>query len=954
MTSLTGAGAGSIAKPKRVKYVPAVGPRLHKLLLVIFALFALLVTNSLYLISITIFEWATGQTFQNYFYQYMFLAHLVLGLLISAPVVIFGVIHIRNSYNRKNRRAVRVGYGLFFFSLLLLATGFLLTRVEIGQFKIDIKHPTIRGFMYWIHVISPLLVIWLFVLHRLAGKKIKWRVGGTWAAVSAIFAVVMLLSHSNDPRLWDVVGPESGEQYFFPSLARTASGNFIPAQSLMNDDYCRECHEDVHEQWEHSAHRFSSFNNPVYLFSILNSRKALHERDGSVRASRFCAGCHDPVPFFSGAFDDPKYDDPNYDLQGDEAAQAGVTCTVCHVINKINSTRGNGDFTIDEPIHYPFVYSESPFLKWVNRQLVKAKPAFHKKVFLKPHHKTPEFCGACHKVHLPEELNAYKWLRGQNHYDTYHLSGVSGHGVSSFYYPDKAEHNCNDCHMPLRESEDFAAQDFDGKGGLKVHDHQFPSANAALPHMMGSPQWAIDNHEIFNEGVMRVDIFGIKEDGRIDGALTAPIRPEVPALHPGRQYLIETIIRTMKMGHHFTQGTIDSNEIWLDVEVTTGGRTIGRSGAMNPQDGEVDPWAHFVNGYVIDRNGHRIDRRNAEDIYIALYDHQIPPGAADVVHYTLRVPEDAADTITVNVTLKYRKFDTILMRHVQGDDFTTNDLPIMTLAEDSVTFPVAGRSPDLPPADSPIVEWQRWNDYGIGLLRKGDSGANRGELRQAEAAFVSVEALGQPDGPVNRARVYVKEGRLEEAVSALQAAASFDPPAYPWTVAWFTGLVNKQNGFLDEAIASFKSIINMDNELMREREFDFTQDYRLLNELGQTVFERSKLERGTQRQAERKRLQEEAISWFEKTLAIDSENVTAHYNLALIHAQLGNKELSTRHRELHAKYKPDDNARDRAIAAARRMSAAANHAAEAIVIYDLQRKNSPGLTADLKEAGPRD
>ncbi|HBO50615.1 MAG TPA: hypothetical protein DD471_01420, partial [Planctomycetes bacterium] len=62
--------------------------------------------------------------------------------------------------------------------------------------------------------------------------------------------------------------------------------------------------------------------------------------------------------------------------------------------------------------------------------LIKGKPAFHKRTFLKPVHQTTEFCGTCHKVHLPEELNKYKWLRGQNHYDAYHLSGVSGHGVT--------------------------------------------------------------------------------------------------------------------------------------------------------------------------------------------------------------------------------------------------------------------------------------------------------------------------------------------------------------------------------------------------------------------------------------------------------------------------------------------------------------------------------------------
>ncbi len=102
----------------------------------------------------------------------------------------------------------------------------------------------------------------------------------------------------------------------------------------------------------------------------------------------------------------------------------------------MNSTRGNADFTIEEPQHYPFAFSDNELLQWINNQLVKAKPAMHKKTFLKPFHKTAEFCSTCHKVHLPSELNHYKeFLRGQNHYDTFLLSGVSGHGARSFYYP---------------------------------------------------------------------------------------------------------------------------------------------------------------------------------------------------------------------------------------------------------------------------------------------------------------------------------------------------------------------------------------------------------------------------------------------------------------------------------------------------------------------------------------
>lgn len=935
--------------PRRVRYVPAIGPRLAKCLFVMFALFAVLGVNSVYLASITMLEWVTQSTVQNYFYQFMFLIHLLLGLLIVPPFIVFGIVHTQNTHNRKNRRAVRVGYGLLVVASVLLVSGLVLTRVDIGSIRIDVRNPVARSAAYWLHALSPLVVVWLFVLHRLAGKRIKWKVGATWAAVAGAFAIGMMLFHSQDPRGWDAVGPQSGERYFFPSLARTATGNFIPEVALMQDAYCKECHEDVHKAWEYSAHRFSSFNNPAYLFSVLNTRKAVFARDGNVHASRFCAGCHDPVPFFSGAFDDPKFDDPAYDLTSDAAAQAGVTCSVCHAITQINSPRGNGAFTIDAPAHYPFTFSDSPFLQWVNRQLVKAKPAFHKKVFLKPVHKEPEFCSGCHKVHLPEELNGYKWLRGQNHYDSFLLSGVSGHGVSSFYYPEKAEPNCNNCHMPLEPSEDFGAQDFDDSGVLSVHNHQFPSANTAMGHLLGAPAWAIQKHSTFNENVMRVDIFGIKEGGTIASPLVAPIRPEVPTLKPGASYLLETVIRTVKMGHLFTEGTADSNEVWLDVTVRAGDRVIGRSGGMNPSDGAVDPWSHFVNAYVIDREGNRIDRRNAEDIFVALYNHQIPPGAADVVHFALTVPKDVSEPMTVDVALRFRKFDTRYMQYFQGDAFTRNDLPVMTLATDRVTFPVGDGAARQNQEPSAIVAWQRWNDYGIGLLREGNQGANRGELRQAEAAFAEVERLGRPDGPVNRARVYFKEGRLEEAVRALQDAALFEPPAPPWTVAWFTGLVNKQNGFLDEAIADFRGIVTMDTEETRRRGFDFSLDYRLLNELGQTLYERSKSYRDPQHEAIRNQMRQEAITWFQRTLEIDPENTTANYNLALIYAQMGQRDKAAIHRQWHAKYKPDDNARDRAVAAARRKSPPANHAAEAIVMYDLQRPDAFGLTENGKK-----
>jgi hypothetical protein len=576
--------------PKR-KYVRAVGPRLRVLLNFIFGIVAVLGANSAYLLSITVLEKITGLLYQNYFYQMMFLAHLVLGLLLLVPFIIFGIVHLKNSYNRPNKRAVRVGYGLFAISLILLFSGVALMRIE----GFEIKNPNIRSTSYWAHVITPILAVWLYILHRLAGPKIKWKLGLSWAGAVGAVVIAMVILHAQDPRKWNVSGPKEGTKYFEPSFARTASGNFIPARTLMMDDYCLKCHQNAYQGWFHSAHHFSSFNNKPYLFSVRETRKVALQRDGNVKAARWCAGCHDVVPFFSGAFDDPNFDDVHH-----PTSQAGITCTSCHSITHVGSPRGNADYTIEEPIHYPFAFSTNKILQFVNNQLVKAKPEFHKKTFLKDHHKTAEFCSTCHKVSIPHELNKYKeFLRGQNHYDTYLLSGVSGHNARSFYYPAKAQLNCNGCHMPLRASDDFGARSFGTNRVLSIHDHLFPAANTGIAHLNNAPE-VVKAHQEFLKGTLRVDVFGVKEGGTIDAEFLGPIRPEIPALKRGRKYLIEVVLRTMKLGHPFTQGTADSNEVWVDGRVTSSGRVIGRTGGFGEHNA-VDPWSHFVNVYMLDR-----------------------------------------------------------------------------------------------------------------------------------------------------------------------------------------------------------------------------------------------------------------------------------------------------------------------------------------------------------------
>ncbi len=886
---------------------PVVGPRLRRLLQLVLVLFALLIINSVYLAAVTLLESLGYGSLQTLFYQYMFLGHLALGLLLLLPFLVYGVAHWRRAHSRPNRRAVRAGLGLFGLSLTLLLSGLLLTR---GLPLLEIRHPDTRRLLYWLHVVSPLLVVWMFVLHRLAGPSIRWwRGAGTAVVALALTGVSLWLLRPQAP----ASGPD---QQFGPSLAQTADGQLIPADTLMRDGYCANCHGDAHEQWRFSAHRFASFNNPAYRFSVENTRAVLLERDGHTRGARFCAGCHDLVPLFSGEFDRPDFDPDG------ASAQAGITCTACHAISAVNSPRGNADYTISQPEHYPFAFSSSGFLSWVSDTLIRAKPDFHKSTFLKPVHRTPEFCGACHKVHLPRELNQYRWLRGQNHFDSFTQSGVAGTSVSSFHYPEQARENCGQCHMPLRPSDDFGARPLpENPEVLAIHDHGFPGANTALPHLLGFPDRVMEQHQRFLAGAVTVDIFSLREGGSINGELLAPLGAVPVSLQPGRDYLLEVVLRNRKTGHLFTEGTADSNQVWLELTLSAGDSAFARSGFISAA-GDVDPAAHFVNAYVIDRQGRRIDRRNAEDIFTTLYNNQIPPGAADTVLYRFTTPPDLSGPVTIEASLNYRKFDSRFFRLFQGQPEAVNDLPVTRIDTDRRVLGQDGQ-----PVDP--NRWQRWNDYGIGLLLKEGTGA----LRQAEAAFQQVVAMGRPEGLVNLARVYLREGRVDDAEAVLQRASREPGLTAPWTVDWLTGQVNFQNGYIDEAIAVWSRLVDTPYPEARHRGFNFGRDYRLLEQLGMASFERARAARlHPQQQAEYLR---QSIQWYERALALEPELASTHYGLSRSLSMLGDDPGATRHRQLHDRYRSDDNARDRAVSLARAADPVAALAADDVVVYPL-------------------
>jgi tetratricopeptide (TPR) repeat protein len=890
----------------------AVGPKLRLLLNLVFFAFALLMINSIYLTIITFSEWLLEKSLQDQVYLNMFLLHLVLGLIIIIPLIIYGFIHISNTKNRRNRRAIKAGYVLFIASILLLITGLLLTR---GIPVIEIKNTQARDITYWLHVILPLVTIWLFVMHRLAGPKftLKPMYWTLFITILSLAGLAYLQKDTFNPKLLEhaEINP-----LFAPSFSQTSTNKHIPAKDLDNNEYCQECHQDIHEGWMNSVHKISSFNNASYAFAVNNTREFLDKRDGNHNQARFCATCHDPVIMFSGEFDKDK------DFTDTEIGNAGITCTTCHAISNINSVKGNGAYTLTIPKQYPFTYSDNSFLKWTNRTLVKAKPDFHKASYLKPLHSTPEFCSTCHKVSIPEEFNGYKWLRGQNHYDAFNLSGVSGHAVAGFYYPPQAKTNCNSCHMPFQKSNDFGAITTSLTDEPKVHSHYFEAANSGIRQLNNLKP---DPNNNLLENSLKVDIFGIKEDGDITGKLLAPVNDNNIEIAAGKKYLLETVIRTLTLGHAFTQGTGDSNQVWIELNVYNDGKLIGQSGGID-KDGIVDDWSYFINVYVLDNQGNRIDRRNVENIFTPLYNHSIPPGAATTVHFGLDVPQEITGELSVEVQVLYRKFDTNYYRLFSDDATKLNDLPIVTLGKSTSTITIV-ETPNNENLE--LGDWKNWYDYGIGLLRSKS-------YKQAEEIFLQVANMGRGEGWINLTRSYLQQGLIDQAQVALNKASEIKDFRYTWQLAYFAGVINLQNGFLDKAMNNFEQVYRTEFENARKANFDFSKDYKFVTMYAQTAYQRSKQLSGTEQQ----QAQQKSLELFQDVLSQDSEWADAHFGLQQLYASMGDTENSQKHKKLHQKYKEDNNVKDSVIALARSKNKAADHAAEAIAIYELNVSNT--------------
>jgi len=721
-------------------------------------------------------------------------------------------------------------------------------------------------------------------------------------------------------------GPEG---HFFPSSAQVYGKKKIPSKFFMESDSCKRCHEDVYNHWFSSVHHFSSFNNQWYRKSI----EYMQDTVGT-KPSKWCGGCHDPAVLYSGMMDTPIKE-----IVHRPEAQAGLGCMMCHSIAKVKSTMGQGDFYLEYPRLHELAATQNPVARALHDFLVRLNPEPHRRVFLKPfmRNQTAEFCSSCHKVHLDVPVNHYRWIRGFNEYDNWQASGVSGQGARSFYYPPKPA-QCADCHMPLTPSKDqgningfvhshrFPAANTalplanEDPEQLKITESFLKDKILSVDIFALSPARSQLQHPAFSQSELATTFaVGEEAEAKVTAAapaevlpVTAPLSRVQAVVRRGDTLRVDVVVRTKKIGHFFPGGTVDAYDTWLELKGTDDkGQTVFWSGMVEDNGkGPVEKGAHFYRSLQVDAHGNRINKRNAWATRAVVYVHLIPPGAADTAHYRLHIPENAGNKITLHARLCYRKFswfntqfsfagvpdptqpkpevspdydDTKYtfagsLKGVSAKREQIPDLPVVALAEDEVTLNVTPHNAPAPPAKEVLQagDWQRWNDYGIGLLLQGD-------LKGAQVAFQKVTEIDakNPDGWVNIGRAAVQEGDMDRARTVLEKALSLSPDLA--RAHFFYAKVLRSDGRYDEAADHLRKVVAQ-----------YPRDRVALNDLGRILF--------------LKRKYADAVKVLQSVLAVDPEDLQAHYNLMLCYNGLGNEKQAREHQQRYMRFKADESA----------------------------------------------
>ncbi len=645
------------------------------------------------------------------------LLHTVVGAITLLPIGWYLAIHWDDYRRFALTHVVFLGYVALFALVICSVSGVVVTWQGLLGVRMS---PVWRN----VHLVSAIVVLGTTAVHLLIpalrvlrserAQAVRRMLGTTGAAtvIGALLMVGLAIAYPGTiyinefPPDYEYLHGE--DRPFAPSLARTESGGAFDARSLAGSDSCGTsgCHEQILAEWKPSSHRYAAMDS---AFQRIQSIMA--EQNGA-ESTRYCGGCHDPISLFSGT--------KNIfveNLTGLQGYQEGISCLSCHAIRETD-LQGNANYVMTQPPEYLWQWSDTGWRRSVRDFLIRTYPDEHKRLS-KRMFKAPEYCAACHKQFIDEEVNRVGWVQLQNQYDNWAVSHWNQEG-----HPERTV-ECRECHMPLIESSDPAAGDSADynrtPGDGKHRSHRFIASNNVMPALLQLEGWEeqVELTRAWLQGEYPIPEIA---DKWAAGPIVSVALETPDSVAPDESIPVRVVLTSNKVGHDFPTGPLDIIQSWVELEVTDdAGRVVFSSGKRD-ENNFLEPGTFLFKVEPVDQYGNLIDRHNLWEMVGVRFRRALFPGYSDTVEYVVGCPSNlsalvqpseqlpetrvpgyevpptaGAGSYQVVARLWYRKVDQFLINYMFGEDSGITAPPI-EIGNASATVTVA-----LPAGSSPPV-----------------------------------------------------------------------------------------------------------------------------------------------------------------------------------------------------------------------------------------------------------
>ena len=641
--------------------------------------------------------------------QWSVIVHTVVGALTLLPLAWYCARHWLDYRPYAWSHNVLLGYA----GLLALAVCSLSGVVLTGQ---GLLGGRISGWLRQTHLVSTFATLgailphlffsWLRARREARAGAVAAYLAQTFGATAAGVAIIggLTLAYSgvkytNEfPKDYNYL--YGTNRPFAPSLARTDTGGALDARSLAGSKTCGTagCHEQIVEEWKPSAHRYAAMD-PAF-----QGIQTVMAKQNGAESTRYCGGCHDPISLFSGT--------KNLfveNLTGLDGYQEGVSCLACHAIRETD-IKGNANYTVTQPHEYLWQWKDAGPARLARDFLIRTYPDEHNKLS-KRAFKKPEYCAACHKQFIDQEVNRVGWVQLQNQFDNWAASHWNTKGDA------RKTVECRECHMPLVDSRDPAAgdaADYNRTPGDKKHrSHRFLGANQMMPIVCklegGEAHAALV--EKWLQG--KIEVPEIK-DKWAAGEIVKVSLNVPPSVAPGEPIPLRVVMASNKVGHDYPTGPLDIIQSWLEVRVTDdAGREVFSSGKRDAKN-FIEPGTFMFKAEPVDQHGNLIDRHNLWEMVGVRYRRALFPGYSDTVQYSIPCtaavlqpdpknpagpdqreqkmelpPPSAPGKYQIVVMLQYRKIDQYLLNFLLGEGKLTS--PVTEIARATATVEVKAK-----------------------------------------------------------------------------------------------------------------------------------------------------------------------------------------------------------------------------------------------------------------------